>query len=91
MPPFIDQYVLLILVSTTQMSEMCMLCNAICIDLDLTLTYYAAALRSTGCLLPNEYVYCTNSMNRSRDKNLDALIGGFFSCVLQASLTLHKK
>ena len=33
------------------------------VDLDLTTTFYAATLHNTGIQLPNEYVYCTNSMH----------------------------
>ena len=79
MPLFIDQYVLLILVSTTQTSETCILRSAICIDPGLDLD---PVLRSTGYLLPNEYIYRTNSTNRSRDKNLDVLIGSLCFPVL---------
>ena len=52
--------------------------------------FYAATLRNAGILLPNEYVYHTNSMQRSRDENMGAQMGDLFLPMLY-SLMLHKK
>ena len=65
------------LLLTTPKSEVHMLCIAIwggvtSIDLDLTSTYYICGCAAHYYPSLNEYFYHSNSMNRSRDKNLDA-------------------